>query len=112
MSDTPETPRADEPEQRQMLLPALPGYRPLDSAELELIAEIKAHEQSALQLLAKVRAFLGGQLDMASPPDKARIADAEPMRWHAIARTDMQQAYMALVRSVAQPQTVTEARYG
>jgi hypothetical protein len=35
--------------------------------------------------------------------NKARHAIAEPLRWAAIAKTDIQTGFMALVRAVAQP---------
>lgn len=95
------------PDDSPSLIPALPGYRSLSSEELQLIGAIKAHEQETLRLLHDVRAHLAKQDGAArhSVRELDRLIDAEPLRWHAIARTELQQGFMALVRAVAQPRT-------
>lgn len=110
MIETTETPA---------LIPALPGYRALSDVELRLIDEIKAHEQETLRLLSHIRSHLARQdssarINATSGADTirqqadrelVRLYDAEPIRWHSIAKTEIQQGFMALVRSVAQPRT-------
>lgn len=103
------------------LIHALPRYRELSAAERELISAIKAHEQETLRLLSDIRAHLARQDSAArvnatsgddavrNPAERelVRLYDAEPIRWHAMARTELQQGFMFLVRSVAQPRTHT-----
>lgn len=110
MTETTETPA---------LIPALPGYRALNDVELRLIDEIKTHEQETLRLLSHVRSHLARQdsvarinstadaheVRLAGASELGRLYDAEPKRWHSIAKTEFQQGFMALVRSVAQPRT-------
>jgi hypothetical protein len=108
------------PDDSPSLIPALPGYRSVSPEELQLIGAIKAHEQETLRLLHDVRAHLAKQDGAArrsvepgmthagfaeAERELARLIDAEPLRWHSIARTELQQGFMALVRAVAQPRT-------
>lgn len=69
------------------------GYRELGHDELDKINEIKAVGLRVDELIRSIEtaAALSGGLE----PDK---------RWLAIARTELQQGFMALVRSVARPQ--------
>lgn len=83
------------------------GYRDLSAGEIALMNEIKAKGQELEQLVEKVGDHLADQ-DHASktdPSENARIGDAQPRRWVAIAKTDLQTGLMALTRAVAQPTT-------
>lgn len=99
------------------------GYRELTQEEVDLMNRIKATGGELLQLQAELAARLGAAHDakraaaLASklaPEDEAsdecvelrRFARAEPQRWAAIGRTDIQTGIMALVRAVAQPDGV------
>ena len=90
------------------------GYRELSQTEIDLLNAIKAKGAELLDLhqhvvvhLASQRqerldaAALAGVSDTASELD--RHVAAEPERWAAIGKTDIQTGVMALVRAVAQP---------
>lgn len=74
------------------------GYRSLPPEDVDLINRIKAHANETYMLWEEVRLHV-----TRSKHVPGSIPDSEPARWAAIARTDLQQGYMALVRSVAQP---------
>lgn len=76
------------------------GYRSLSDEEVALINEIKAHAEATAALWEKVRAAVTRTERM-----PGTIPDTEPARWAAIARTELQQGYMALVRAIANPTT-------
>lgn len=63
------------------------GYRDFDQSTVDLINKIKEKGSEIETLLNEVKE-----------------ANADP-RWHAIAATDLQKGFMALVRSVAKPQS-------
>ncbi len=69
------------------------GYRDLSEEEIALMNRIKEHAEKTRELLADV---------MKAHNDEDFDIDH---RWHAIAKTDLQTGYMALVRSVARPET-------
>ena len=98
------------------------GYRELDPQEIELINEIKDKGAELLALHARAVRLLGDQRDHkreeaakahamtrmgeetgAAIAEYSRFAEAEPERWAAIAKTDIQTGVMALVRAIAQP---------
>ena len=84
--------------------PKITGYRQLNEAEAALMNEIKALGAQLDAVARKVSAHVGAQTVAAVNMDEAaRIDDAQPHRWVAIARTDFQTGLMALVRAVAQP---------
>ncbi len=62
------------------------GYRDLSQAEIDLMNEIKAKGEEVGALVEKIQG----------------TADTDP-RWAGIAKTNLQQGFMALTRSVAQP---------
>jgi hypothetical protein len=64
------------------------GYRTLSPAELRCIDECKQMEARVLQLLDETQTA-GIGLDM---------------RWHHIGRTHIEQGFMAIIRSIAQPE--------
>lgn len=90
-------------------MPEIKGYRELTPEELALINAIKEHEASTAALMERVHGHLSGQLQTAlNQTDKTeleRYDRAQSQRWAAMARTDFQTAYMALVRAVAQPES-------
>ena len=78
------------------------GYRELTQQEIDLMNEAKELEAKCLALHKKIGDRLGGQaLD---PSDYKRLEASQGKRWHSIARTDIETGFMALVRSIAQPQ--------
>lgn len=79
------------------------GYRALNDEEKALINKIKLHELATEKLLHMVGEHLRNQVTNSSPEDLERLSKAQPERWLAMAKTDMQTAGMCLVRAVAQP---------
>ena len=92
------------------------GYRELSQAEIDLMNRIKAKGAELIELQAELVDLLElhaeskvNALDRAaatSGPAKEefnRFHAAEPFRWAAIGKTDIQTGIMALVRAVAQP---------
>lgn len=64
------------------------GYRELSQEEIDLMNEVKAKGVELGQLV-----------------DKLMQTDSLDKRWVSIGKTDLQQGLMALVRSIAQPET-------
>jgi len=98
--------------------PPVTGYRQLSQTEVDLMNRSKAHEAQTLALVREIHTRAARQTDDAldelkgDPPSGGmysgeidRLRNAEPLRWVAIARTDFQTGFMALVRAVAQPVT-------
>lgn len=89
------------------------GYRELSHEEIDLMNRIKAKGAEMLQLHAELDKMLVKAFDdkhSASTPDDSpetlelrRFIAAEPYRWAAIGKTDIQTGIMALIRAVAQP---------
>lgn len=86
------------------------GYRQLTSEELALINEIKAKGAELDALVVKVRQHLINQQaaardlgGAAGQAENGRILAAEPPRWAAMGRTELQTGLMYLTRAVAQP---------
>ena len=88
------------------------GYRELSQAEIDLMNRIKAKGAELLELQSELIQMLIQQGrdkadDAAENTDchaeLARFQAAEPLRWAAIGKTDIQTGIMALVRAVAQP---------
>jgi hypothetical protein len=69
------------------------GYRELSQQEIDLINEVKKHGEALEELISKVECDLG--IDGYS----------EPGRWLYIGKTHLQQGIMALVRSIAKPES-------
>lgn len=85
-------------------------YRELSAEEIALINEIKIAEANLLALQKKVELHVAEQYNeqvMVPTEELKRLNDAEPRRWQAIAKTDFQTGFMALVRAVAQPGPAT-----
>ena len=89
------------------------GYRELSQEEIDLMNRIKAKGAELLELHAELVAHIKTQrqacvveemfVDVIDPDELARLDAAEPQRWAAIGKTDIQTGIMALVRAVAQP---------
>lgn len=79
------------------------GYRDLSQAEIDMMNEIKAAGVRLESLIVAVGNHLTTQKNTCGPEALNAIYLAQPDRWVAIARTDIQTALMALTRAVAQP---------
>jgi hypothetical protein len=96
------------------------GYRELSAAEINLMNRIKEKGAELLALQSELAGYLSTQaetkahhakISKVAPEDEAspecvelrRFQAAEPQRWAAIGKTDIQTGIMALVRAVAQP---------
>lgn len=96
------------------------GYRELNKEEIELMNAIKEQGTKLINLHAELQARLrtdaevkqaAAQQSKIHPTDEAsdecielrRFQAAEPLRWCAIGKTDIETGVMALVRAVAQP---------
>lgn len=82
------------------------GYRDLNQEEIDLMNEIKQMEARVLVLVEKCRKKIDFQYSLDNPePIEALRADcANAYKWVNVAHTDLEKGFMALVRSVAQPQ--------
>lgn len=91
------------------------GYRELSQEEIDLMNRIKEKGQELLDLQAELVVHLGNyhrELQESLPrgaefddPELNRFLCAEPTKWAAIGKADIQTGIMALVRAVAQPTT-------
>jgi hypothetical protein len=83
------------------------GYRELSQTEIDLMNKIKYLGPQLEDLTNEIKVHLAEQLRTAhetgGDAEVERIAQAEPFRWLAIGRTDLQTGLMALTRAVAQP---------
>lgn len=90
--------------------PKITGYRQLTAEDTALMNRAKAAGAAFEAVLFEVRKHIAAQRKMsesaeASTPEALRLQDAEPERWAAMARTDMQTAVMKLCRAIAQPKS-------
>lgn len=90
MSETPAPPA-----------PAITGYRKLNDAEVALMNEGKALAIQVGNFIEKVR----GTPKAPVPEPVAGDLPSHDPRWLAIGQTQLQQGFMALLRSIAQPTT-------
>ena len=84
------------------------GYHELTQEDIDLMNQIKEVGRELLHLQETVVKRNKDYADNlyftpGSVPELDRLEAAEPARWAAIARTDIQTGVMALVRAVAQP---------
>ena len=83
------------------------GYRTLTADEIEMMNQLKRTSALFLEQLAIVRQHVQTQYKMAhaapAGDEQNRLDDAEPMRWLAMAKTEMQHACMFGCRAIAQP---------
>lgn len=85
------------------------GYRELTAEEIDLMNRIKGAGASLLVLHSELmRTLIHQRADAAASGriEHERFNAAEPLRWAAIGKTDIQTGVMALVRAVAQPEGV------
>lgn len=82
------------------------GYRDLSPQDIALINDIKNAGLHIDQLVKRVQERVKALrlIQGAIQGEKERLDAAEPERWAAMGRTDLQQGLMKLVRSVAQPE--------
>lgn len=83
------------------------GYRELSQEENDLMNRIKEKGAELLALQSELDAKLCQQYAAVtvygSADEQSRFSEAEPRRWAAIGKKDIQTGIMALVRAVAQP---------
>lgn len=83
------------------------GYRELSQEEIDLMNRIKEKGAELLALHASLVTVIGQQqaavMVYGGEEAQARFFEAEPLRWAAIGKKDIQTGVMALVRAVAQP---------
>lgn len=91
----------------EFIPPPIQGYRALSPETVALINEVKAHAEQTRELLSRVEHFCIDRehVEQERPDYVPHTTVAEPMRWASIARTDLQQGYMALIRAIAAPTT-------
>ncbi len=75
------------------------GYRDLTQEEINLMNEIKGKAEEIGELVERMSHMEGAPCEA---PDGTTAPNG---RWLAVARTDLQKGFMALVRSVAKPTT-------
>ena len=96
------------------------GYRELTQDDIDLMNRVKAVGAELLALQAALAGRLSTGPGGCRPPQRRRswhlsmsrarvcrassLLAAEPLRWAAIAKTDIQTGVMALVRAIAQPE--------
>lgn len=89
------------------LQPKITGYRQLSTDEATLMNEAKALGAAAEELVGRLRRYHQVQRDEALTTGGAaevnRLDNAEPSRWLAMGRTNIQVGIMQIVRSIAQP---------
>ncbi|KJZ17385.1 hypothetical protein TW86_03775 [Halomonas sp. S2151] len=78
------------------------GYRDFDQGTVDLINEVKAAEKQLLSMVSRIQAIQKAKLQGAEN-EMERDQAGESLRWAAIAKTQIQQGSMSLVRAVAQP---------
>lgn len=88
--------------------PKITGYRQLGSAEAALMNEAKALGAAFEELAARLKTYHAEQFSYAVAEsgiftERDRLVNAEPERWLAMGRTDIQTGVMKIVRSIAQP---------
>lgn len=90
--------------------PKVTGYRQLSPSEAALMNEAKAIGAAVEDLVARLRRYHQVQRDdagvaytPANEAERQRLQNAEPERWLAMGRTDIQVGVMKIVRSIAQP---------
>lgn len=73
------------------------GYRDLTQGEIDIMNKIKAKAEEVGELL--------NSISWGNPSGGEPEAGFADPRWYAIAKTDLQTGFMALVRSIAKPTT-------
>lgn len=80
------------------------GYRELSQEEIDLMNEAKDLEAQVLAFHREVGRMLAHQTSEGDEDQLRRCQKSQAHRWHRVARTDIETGFMALVRSIAQPQ--------
>lgn len=70
------------------------GYTPVSEKQKSIVNNFKELEERALRLLDSMQSMIEYQNDTFDP------------RWHSIARTELQKAFMCANRSVMNPQRI------
>ena len=83
--------------------PKITGYRQLSEYEAQLMNRVKALGAEFEALVKRLGEYHASQKAIAEGEEKSRLFDAEPARWLAMGRTDIQTGVMKIVRSIAQP---------
>ena len=83
--------------------PKITGYRQLSQYEAELMNRAKALGAEFETLVTRLGEYHCSQHAHAQAEERTRLHDAEPTRWLAMGRTDIQTGVMKIVRSIAQP---------
>jgi xanthine dehydrogenase iron-sulfur cluster and FAD-binding subunit A len=90
--------------------PKITGYRQLGKVEADLMNEAKALGAQFEELIGRLRTChanqrhaAGAALTPENEAERQRLLNAEPERWLAMGRTDIQTGVMKIVRSIAQP---------
>ena len=79
------------------------GYRDLTEKEIALMNRVKSVAEEVGLLVTEIQMMAGDRTEVKfGDEDFTPFVDG---RWAAIARTDLQTGFMALVRSVARPET-------
>lgn len=82
------------------------GYRELSPAEIAVMNKVKAHAEVTAALIREVHQLNSVRFNTPTPaPSVYAEQNGESNRWAALAKTQLQQGYMALVRSIALPTT-------
>ena len=84
------------------------GYQPQSEEKVALVNRFKEMEERLLRELDALGRYPGSAFASSGPPlrlDNGQYDPADP-RWFAIARTHFQEGFMALNRSVFQPQRI------
>lgn len=85
--------------------PKITGYRQLSEQEAALMNKVKAKGQELQSLVNDLNQYLTQQAADAcgNATEQDRLEHAQPMKWLAVGKTDLQTGLMALTRAVAQP---------
>ena len=83
------------------------GYRELSQEEIDLMNEVKTKGLELEALIEKVQNHIASQrtpyVADSNPDEIDRLNGAEPERWAAMGKTNLQTGLMFLTRSIAQP---------
>lgn len=87
------------------------GCRDLSQAEIDLMNEVKAKASEVGELIERIRERITAQYDARyedcnyadDDPEQMRLDSADPYQWVQDGKKDLQDGFMKLVRSIAQP---------
>lgn len=81
------------------------GYRDLSPQEIAMMNKIKALAEQAGSLVAELRSIPQTPPLQEPGPNDGWFGSTIDQRWVSVGATDLQTAFMALTRAVAQPTT-------